>query len=286
MWVRCSWTVVVSVNLLVLVGGVRAQEAPQKAPAKEYARSEAMVPMRDGVKLHVVILRPAGSESAGEPLPFLMERTPYGTDNYSSKSVNIAKPELAANFIGGFKGASSERQPPMYFRLGGGTLKGISKPGHIVWSRIFVMDNELHCDLGIAKVVQSAAEHGSFTKTGGKVTSFTPAYGAPEQFSRAQGATGPWTDVYALALVMVELLIGRPPLEGDDFIQLGMATADPSRRPTPGSFGITTHRALESVFLKALAVKPPDRYPTAGEFWQAVRHSQNMPGMQHMHHGS
>ena len=29
----------------------------------------------------------------------------------------------------------SERQPPMYFRLGGGTLKGISKPGEIVWSR-------------------------------------------------------------------------------------------------------------------------------------------------------
>ena len=67
MWVRRSWTMVVSVSLLVLVGGVRAQEAPQKAPAKEYARSEAMVPMRDGVKLHVVILRPAGSESAGEP---------------------------------------------------------------------------------------------------------------------------------------------------------------------------------------------------------------------------
>ena len=33
---------------------------------------------------------------------------------------------------------SSERQPAMYFRLGGGTLKGISKPGEIVWSRIFI----------------------------------------------------------------------------------------------------------------------------------------------------
>ena len=47
------------------------------------------MPMRDGVKLHVVILRPVGSESAGEPLPFLMERTPYGTDSSSSKSVNV-----------------------------------------------------------------------------------------------------------------------------------------------------------------------------------------------------
>jgi hypothetical protein len=59
----------------------------------------------------------------------------------------------AEHFIGGYKGASSERQPPMYFRLGGGTLKGISKPGHIVWSRVFVMDGKLHCDLGVGRVV-------------------------------------------------------------------------------------------------------------------------------------
>ncbi len=58
-----------------------------------------------------------------------------------------------AHFIGGYKGTSSERQPPMYFRLGGGTVKGISKPGHIVWSRVFVMDGKLHCDLGVAEVV-------------------------------------------------------------------------------------------------------------------------------------
>src|SRR5207244_4253681 len=42
------------------------------------------------------------------------------------------------HFIGGYAGAVSERQPPMYFRLGGGTLKGISKPGDVVWSRVFV----------------------------------------------------------------------------------------------------------------------------------------------------
>ena len=59
-----------------------------------------------------------------------------------------------AHFIGGWKGASSERQPAMYFRLGGGTMKGISKSGHIVWSRIFVKDNALHCDVGVAEVVQ------------------------------------------------------------------------------------------------------------------------------------
>jgi hypothetical protein len=59
-----------------------------------------------------------------------------------------------AHFIGGYRGAVSERQPPMYFRLGGGTIKGVSKPGHIVWSRVFIMDGRLHCDLGVAEVVR------------------------------------------------------------------------------------------------------------------------------------
>jgi putative CocE/NonD family hydrolase len=62
---------------------------------REYTRSEVMIPVRDGVKLHAIILRPAGSESAGEPLPFLIMRTPYGTDGSSSNGVNGSKPELA-----------------------------------------------------------------------------------------------------------------------------------------------------------------------------------------------
>ncbi len=62
------------------------------------------------------------------------------------------------HFIGGYAGASSERQPPMYFRLGGGTLKGISKPGEIVWSRIFVDAGVLRADLGRARVVELPRE--------------------------------------------------------------------------------------------------------------------------------
>ena len=58
-----------------------------------------------------------------------------------------------AHFIDGYQGASSDRQPAMYFRLGGGSLKGISKPGYIVWSRVYVMNNELHCDLGVGESV-------------------------------------------------------------------------------------------------------------------------------------
>ncbi|HLY25326.1 MAG TPA: hypothetical protein VKQ72_03235 [Aggregatilineales bacterium] len=64
----------------------------------------------------------------------------------------------ASHYIDGYTGASSERQPPMYFRLGGGTLKGVSKPGEIVWSRVFIMEGRLHCDIGRATVVKLPAE--------------------------------------------------------------------------------------------------------------------------------
>jgi hypothetical protein len=59
-----------------------------------------------------------------------------------------------AHFIGGWAGATSERQPPMYFPSGGGTLKGISRPGEIVWSRIYIERGRLCMDLGRAGVVE------------------------------------------------------------------------------------------------------------------------------------
>jgi len=58
------------------------------------------------------------------------------------------------HFISGYHGASSERQPAMYFPLGGGTLKGIGRPGEIVWSRVFVESGALHVDLGTGTVVE------------------------------------------------------------------------------------------------------------------------------------
>ncbi len=64
----------------------------------------------------------------------------------------------ASHFIDGYAGASSERQPLMYFPKGGGSLKGISKPGEIVWSRIFVMNSGLHVDMGRATVVELPLE--------------------------------------------------------------------------------------------------------------------------------
>jgi len=63
----------------------------------------------------------------------------------------------ASHIEGGYAGASSERQPAMYFPLGGGSLKGVGKPGEIVWSRLFVEGGALQADLGRGSVVSLPA---------------------------------------------------------------------------------------------------------------------------------
>jgi L-fucose isomerase-like protein len=63
-----------------------------------------------------------------------------------------------AHFIGGWAGAEGFRQPAMYFPNGGSTLRGISKPGEIVWSRIYVAGNALNMDIGRGHVVDLPRE--------------------------------------------------------------------------------------------------------------------------------
>ena len=66
--------------------------APVHHVFHDYVRTEQMIPMRDGVKLHAVILKPSDITA---PLPFLMERTPYGVDDSSRATIFERRPELA-----------------------------------------------------------------------------------------------------------------------------------------------------------------------------------------------
>lgn len=72
-------------------------------------------------------------------------------------------------------------------------------------------------DFGIAKAMpegETATQRATQTQSG--FSSFSTGYGAPEQFqSKKYGPTGPWTDVHALGLILVEMVTGRPPLDGD-----------------------------------------------------------------------
>jgi formylglycine-generating enzyme required for sulfatase activity len=125
-------------------------------------------------------------------------------------------------------------------------------------------------DFGIAKVMGDAAA-GGMAQTSAQPTAFTPSHGAPEQFSRSHGPTGPWTDVFAMALVIIEVMRGGiAALHGDDYMQLAVASRDPERRPTPRSLGLEVSTQVEAVFAKALAVNPADRFPSMGKFWTAL----------------
>ncbi|MBN8637798.1 MAG: fucose isomerase [Anaerolineae bacterium] len=81
---------------------------------------------------------------------------PYGDQYVWVFLISGAAP--ASHFIDGYAGAVSERQPSMYFRLGGGTLKGVSQPGEIVWSRVYTMNNALHVDIGRGTVIELPRE--------------------------------------------------------------------------------------------------------------------------------
>jgi len=124
-------------------------------------------------------------------------------------------------------------------------------------------------DLGVAKIMSATGSAAFRDPTKPGLAAFTMDYAAPEQWMRKYGATGPWTDVYALALICVELLTDRRPLEGDDYAQLLGATLDPSR-PTPRNRGAAVPEAVDRLFLEALAIDPKARPKDAGEFWNEL----------------
>jgi eukaryotic-like serine/threonine-protein kinase len=126
-------------------------------------------------------------------------------------------------------------------------------------------------DFGVAKMITDNTQmSAALAKTGTNITSFTPQYGAPEQFTRSYGATGPWTDVFALALIAIEMMLGRPALDGEDVIQLAYSAGNPDKRPTPRALGVDVPDEVEAVFGKALAANPEGRHQRAGELWNAL----------------
>ncbi len=81
---------------------------------------------------------------------------PWGDDFVWIMEISGSVPP--SHLTGGYKGVVSERQSPMYFRLGGGTIKGVSKPGPVVYSRVFLMDGKLQVDLGLGEAIELPAE--------------------------------------------------------------------------------------------------------------------------------
>lgn len=167
------------------------------------------------------------------------------------------------------------------FQVPGGAVVSVThcdlKPENIV---VTEKDNPVRAkilDFGIAKARDSMRQNVGRITDSEDSRPFTPSYGAPEQWvPKRFGQTGPWTDVWGLALTLVECLTGRPPIDGDMHAMMGTCL-DQTRRPTPGTEGVTVGEAVERVFHQALAVDPRERYQDVEEFWTALEDAEGVP---------
>jgi serine/threonine protein kinase len=89
----------------------------------------------------------------------------------------------------------------------------------------------------------------------------TPAYMSPEQAEGAIDRLGPRSDVYGLGAILYELLTGKRPVEGTSLEQILHAVNHGEIKP-PRQVRPEITKGLEAVCLKALALRPEDRYPT------------------------
>jgi serine/threonine protein kinase len=134
-------------------------------------------------------------------------------------------------------------------------------------------------DFGVAKIMtDSAIAMGPTARTVGNVRMFAPAYGAPEQFDESVGAIGPWTDVYALALVALEAFTDRTVMLGEHLGELALKALDPVNRPTPRALGLAVGDQVEEVFARAVALSPAGRPHDAGELWGMLKHALTVDG--------
>jgi len=151
------------------------------------------------------------------------------------------------------------------------------KPENIFVLRASVGGGVKILDFGIARAKSAAGLDAGRVTQSGSLDAFTPGYAAPEQWlPKRYGQVGPWTDVFGLAMSMVEALIGRPPIEGDLAGMMG-TTTDPGRRPTPRTEGADVPDAVEAAFARALAVDPRERTQSIDAFWTELEAALGLP---------
>jgi serine/threonine protein kinase len=126
-------------------------------------------------------------------------------------------------------------------------------------------------DFGVAKVVRDHVTAVQGAETSGQLQIFYPAYAAPEQLDKSLGAVGPWTDVCALALVILEALRDAPVVSKRVATESWERALDPTQRPTPRSLGITLPEAVDAILTRAVSLDPTKRPRDALAFWTALK---------------
>jgi serine/threonine protein kinase len=125
-------------------------------------------------------------------------------------------------------------------------------------------------DFGIAKVAPApgSANEPRLTRAGSVFG--TPEYMAPEQ-AAGRGDTDGRVDIYALGVIVYEMICGRVPHRADSMVRtLAMQMLDPVEPPTKVRPDLNIPPALEGVVMKALAKKREERYQTMGEMLVAL----------------
>jgi WD40 repeat protein len=113
-------------------------------------------------------------------------------------------------------------------------------------------------DFGLAKLI----ERGGPSETGTRQILGTPKYMAPEQAQARRDDIGPAADVYALGVILYELLTGRAPYDGETDVEVLRQAIDGNLTP-PRHLRADIPRDLEAICLKAMARTPARRYRTA-----------------------
>lgn len=126
-------------------------------------------------------------------------------------------------------------------------------------------------DFGLAKLVGEAdAAETRLTQEGALLG--TPRYMAPEQVHADQTAIGPATDVYALGVILFELLTGKPPYSGPLMSMLTQIASAPV--PAPRDLRPELDERLSQLCRKAMAKSPADRFSSMKELAEALRQCQ------------
>ncbi|AUX39978.1 protein kinase [Sorangium cellulosum] len=126
-------------------------------------------------------------------------------------------------------------------------------------------------DFGIAKVFEETTPfEAARTATKEGQRAFTPGYAAPEQFVREYGATGPWTDVFAMALILIEVTSGRRVLQGESLLHLLMSASTAWQRQDLFSGVPWMHPGVDSVLRRALAPEAGSRFHNMRELWSSL----------------
>jgi serine/threonine protein kinase len=118
-------------------------------------------------------------------------------------------------------------------------------------------------DFGLAKMVEGSSE-----LTGTGVGMGTPAYMSPEQGMGKK--VDHRTDIYALGIILYEMLTGIVPHRAETPIATVMKRIN-EPLPLPRTLNPNISEAVERVLLKALAVEPADRFESTGELASALK---------------